>query len=391
MGLTGGIGAGKSAVTTRLASLGAIVIDADRIAREVVAPGTDGLNEIVATFGERVLHDDGSLDRPALGEVVFGDEAARRRLEGIIHPRVRARTAQLAGEAAPDAVVVNDVPLLVEAGLAPTYHLVVVVSAAERTRVERLRHSRGMTEEQAYQRIQAQASDEQRREAADVVLENNSDLAALHAAVDRLWQDRLVPYERNLRQRRPAWPGPLVLLREPDPSWPAQFTRIAARIRHAVGADVRIDHVGLTAVPGLPAEDLLDIQVGVAGMAEADAFTDRLAAAGFPPSLSPGWNLSGLAGQGATGGTERQHASADPGRPVNLYVRVIGSPAWRSALLIRDHLRADERERAGFTALHRTLVGESPDRDVYAEGLRPWLETEYPRAEQWATATGWHA
>jgi dephospho-CoA kinase len=120
IGLTGGIGAGKSAVAARLAERGAVIIDADRLAREVVAPGTDGLREIEAAFGPEVTGPDGALDRPALGARVFGDEAARRRLEGIIHPRVRARTAELIAAAAPDAIVVNDVPLLVETGLAPS-------------------------------------------------------------------------------------------------------------------------------------------------------------------------------------------------------------------------------------------------------------------------------
>ncbi|HEX5595601.1 MAG TPA: dephospho-CoA kinase [Micromonosporaceae bacterium] len=391
VGLTGGIGAGKSSVTSRLASLGAVVIDADRIAHEVVEPGTDGLAEIVATFGRGVLREDGSLNRPVLGEVVFGDEAARRRLEEIIHPRVRARTTQLTAAAAADAVVVNDVPLLVEAGLAATYHLVVVVSAATQTRIERLRRSRGMAEEQAHQRIQAQASDEQRRQAADVVLENDGDFAALYAAVDGLWRDRLVPYERNVRQHRPAWPGPRVILAGPDPDWSVQFTRLAARIRHAIGGDAPVEHIGLTAVPGLPAEDVIDIQVGVASLAEADTFADRLTAAGFPRALSADWDSSGIVGQGGAQETERRYGGADPGRPVNLYLRVTGSPVWRSALLVRDHLRSDGRERAGFAALQQALAEETPDRDAYAEGLRPWLATEYPRAEQWATATGWHA
>src|SRR5690349_9013128 len=118
VGLTGGIGAGKSAVAERLATHGAVVIDADRLAREVVAPGTDGLAEIVAAFGPEIRQPDGSLDRPALAQRVFHDDEARRTLEGIIHPRVRARTAELVAAAAPDAVVVNDVPLLVETNLA---------------------------------------------------------------------------------------------------------------------------------------------------------------------------------------------------------------------------------------------------------------------------------
>jgi dephospho-CoA kinase len=188
VGLTGGIGAGKSTVTDRLAELGAVVIDADRLAREVVAPGTEGLAEVVAAFGPSVRGPDGALDRPALGRLVFGDEAARHRLEAIIHPRVRARTAELVAAQPPGAVVVNDVPLLVETGLAATYDLVVVVVSAEETRVRRLVESRAMSQAEARARIAAQATDEQRRAVADVVLANDGTVAELRAAVDELWQ-----------------------------------------------------------------------------------------------------------------------------------------------------------------------------------------------------------
>jgi dephospho-CoA kinase len=193
VGLSGGIGSGKSAVAARLAELGAVVIDADRLAREVVAPGTEGLAEVVTAFGTGVLSVEGGLDRPAMGRLVFEDEAARRRLEAIIHPRVRARSAELVAAAAPDAIVVNDVPLLVEAGLAAGFDLVVIVLADERTRVRRLVDTRGMTEADARSRIRAQASDEQRRAVADVVLDNDGTLAELRDKVDALWRDRLLP------------------------------------------------------------------------------------------------------------------------------------------------------------------------------------------------------
>jgi dephospho-CoA kinase len=184
VGLTGGIGAGKSAVAARFAELGAVVIDADRLARAVVAPGTEGLADVVAEFGPEILEPSGALDRAAVGRLVFADEAARRRLESIIHPRVRARTAELVAAAPADAVVVNDVPLLVEAGLAAAYDVVVVVLAPERSRVERLARDRGMDATEAYARIAAQATDEQRREVADVVIENDGSLADLMGEVD---------------------------------------------------------------------------------------------------------------------------------------------------------------------------------------------------------------
>jgi dephospho-CoA kinase len=191
VGLTGGIGAGKSAVAERLAAHGAVVIDSDRLAREAVAPGTDGLAEVVAEFGPEVLAGDGSLDRARLASVVFGDDAARRRLEGIIHPRVRERTVQLIAAAPPDSVVVNDVPLLVEAGLAEAYEVVIVVLADEQARVERLVHDRGMTRDEATARIRAQATDEQRRKVADVVIVNDGTIEDLHKKVDEVWRDTL--------------------------------------------------------------------------------------------------------------------------------------------------------------------------------------------------------
>ncbi len=191
VGLTGGIGSGKSAVASRLAALGAVVIDSDVLAREVVAPGTDGLAEVVAAFGASVLGPDGALDRPALGRVVFGDDEARRRLEGIIHPRVRARAAELAGHAPSDAVVVNDVPLLVEKGY--RFPIVIVVAAPLEVRIERLARDRGMSRAEAEARIAAQATDEQRREVADVVIDNDGTLDELHARVDAVWNDVLVP------------------------------------------------------------------------------------------------------------------------------------------------------------------------------------------------------
>ena len=187
VGLTGGIGAGKSVVAARLAERGAVVIDSDRLAREVVAPGTEGLAEVVATFGEDVVRD-GALDRAALAQRVFADPDARGRLERIIHPRVRARTAELIKEAPEGAVVVNDVPLLVEAGLAEAFDLVIVVLASEPVRIRRLTGGRGMTEAEARSRIAAQATDEQRRAAADVVLVNDGTLDELRAAVDDVWE-----------------------------------------------------------------------------------------------------------------------------------------------------------------------------------------------------------
>ncbi len=192
IGLTGGIGSGKSTVAGLLAARGARIVDADRIAREVVEPGTPGLDAVVAAFGAGVLTPEGALDRPALAAVVFADPDARRRLDGIVHPLVRARAAELVAAAPPDAVVVQDVPLLVETGQGASYDLVLVVQADLATRVRRL-VGRGLSEDDARARIAAQATDEQRRAVADVVLDNSGTVEELEAQVDRFWSERVAP------------------------------------------------------------------------------------------------------------------------------------------------------------------------------------------------------
>ncbi|GAB2586814.1 dephospho-CoA kinase [Kribbella endophytica] len=187
VGLTGGIGSGKSSVSRRLGERGAVVIDSDVLAREVVARGTDGLAEVVAAFGDGVLTADGELDRPAVGKLVFGDETARRKLEAVIHPRVRARAAEIEQAAPDDAVVVHDIPLLVETGQADRFDLVLVVDVPVDVQVERLTTQRGMAEDEARRRIAAQASREDRLAAADVVIDNAGSLDDLDRRVDEVW------------------------------------------------------------------------------------------------------------------------------------------------------------------------------------------------------------
>ncbi|HEY9390672.1 MAG TPA: dephospho-CoA kinase, partial [Mycobacteriales bacterium] len=186
IGLTGGIGSGKSAVARLLADHGAVVVDADALAREVVEPGTPGLRRIVEEFGPDVLSADGRLDRGRLAELVFADQDARERLNAIVHPLVGRRAEQILSGLPDDAVVVHDVPLLTENGLAPNYDLVMVVEASEPTRIARLVRDRGMAEEAVRARIAAQASDEQRRAVADVVVVNDGSRAELAAAVDQV-------------------------------------------------------------------------------------------------------------------------------------------------------------------------------------------------------------
>jgi dephospho-CoA kinase len=366
VGLTGGIGSGKSTVARRLVERGAVLVDSDVLAREVVAPGAPGLEEVVAAFGRSVLGSDGGLDRPALAAVVFGDPGARERLNAIVHPRVRDRTEELVAAAAPDAIVVQDIPLLVETRSPAAFDLVVVVAAGVEVRLRRL-VERGLTVADARSRIAAQADDAARRAAADVWLENDGAPEALDADVDALWDRRLVPFEANLRARRPVVPaegGPVAA----DPAWARDGARLTARVARAVGGAGRgASHVGPTAVPGVPADDVLDVQVAVdrGGVDGARAGLDR---AGFPRTAAdePGTR------------EEWRHAGADPGRPLRVHVVVAGSSAWRAALLWRDWLRNDPAARAEYVRLARSDPGR-----------RGREHTAASRAEEWAAASGW--
>ena len=197
VGLTGGIGSGKSEVARLLAQRGAVVIDADRVAREVVEPGTEGLALVAEAFGDEVIGPDGGLDRAALAGRVFTDPQARATLNSIVHPLIAARTAELVDAAPPGAVLVHDVPLLAENNLAGSFDLVLVVETPPEVRVRRLAESRGMTEADARARMSVQATDAQRRAIADVVIENGGDLADLAAAVDEVWRDRIAPPDED--------------------------------------------------------------------------------------------------------------------------------------------------------------------------------------------------
>jgi dephospho-CoA kinase len=322
LGLTGGIGAGKSTVAATLAELGAVVVDADRIAREVVEPGTEGLAEVVEAFGEEVLDADGALDRPALGRIVFGDEDLLARLNGILHPRIAARTAELVADADDDAVLVHDVPLLVENGMGAAFALVLVVDAPVDVRVTRLADTRGMSPEDARARIGAQADDDARRAAADVWLDNAGPAGVVREQVEALWRDRLRPFAENLEAGR-AVPCPTEVV-DSDPDWAAQGSRLAARLAVAAGESVqRVEHVGPTSVPGLPAADVIDLVVIADDRKGAAA---ALAGAGFP-ALERG-----------------RHASADPGRPARALV--LSPRKARGPVEARDLARADpERVR----------------------------------------------
>lgn len=189
VGLTGGIGAGKSEVSARLAALGAVIIDADAVAREVVAPGTPGLAKVVEIFGPGILAADGSLDRPRLGEIVFADPGSLAKLNAVIHPLVAIRSLELQRHAPANSVVIHDVPLLAENKLADRYDVVVVVDAPPEVQLGRLTRLRGMPAGQARARMAAQASRADRLAVADFVVDNSADLAELDRQVTKLWAE----------------------------------------------------------------------------------------------------------------------------------------------------------------------------------------------------------
>lgn len=373
VGLTGGIGSGKSTVSARLTQRGAAVIDADRIAREVVQPGTPGLAAIEDRFGAQVLLPDGALDRPTLGRLVFGEPEALRALEAITHPAIWAQTATefAAAKAGGAAVAVHDMPLLVEKAMSADYHLVAVVGASEQTRVGRLVTQRGMLEGDAWARIRSQASDAERVAAADVWLDNEGTPEHLLEQVDQLWEERLVPFSDNaahgIRSRLVT-----ATISPPDPTWPAQAARLAARIGAALGARAEsVEHIGSTAVPGLPAKDVIDLQVGVRSLGDADdpEFVAAMRAAAY--LLVP--DNTGDSPHGPGDWSKRYYGGCDPGRVVHVHVRVVGSPGWQWALEFRDRLRADANVRADYLAEKRRLAATHATSEAYAVAKEAWF------------------
>ena len=397
IGLTGGIGAGKSTVSATFSELGGIVVDGDVIAREVVEPGTEGLARLVEAFGDGILSADGALNRPALAAIAFNDDDARKTLNGIVHPLVAHRRSELIEAAHADAVIVEDIPLLVESQMAPLFPLVVIVHADPELRVRRLIEYRGFTEEDARARIAAQASEEQRRAVADVWLDNSGTAGELVEKARDLWHGRIAPFADNLRNRRPATSPPVLV--PADPRWQAEAQRILARLRTACGhRAARVDHIGSTAVSDLDAKDVIDVQVSVASLDDADELAEALLGAGYVRTA-----ITADVGKPDARSTEAQfdhtddgalwakrlYCSADPGRPTNVHVRVLGWPGQQFALLFVDWLRANPGVRSDYVALKRRVAAGHGDSGAYAEAKEPWFLDAYRRAWEWAGSTDW--
>jgi dephospho-CoA kinase len=402
IGLTGGIGAGKSALSTTFSQCGGIIVDGDVIAREVVEPGTEGLAALVDAFGDDILLPGGALDRPALAAKAFRDDEARGKLNGIVHPLVGRRRAEIiaeVSEASGDAVVVEDIPLLVESGMAPLFPLVVIVHADVEVRVRRLVEQRGMSEDDARARIAAQADDEQRRAVADVWLDNSSSPGALVERARDVWNNRILPFAHNLNQRQIARaPARLV---PADPSWPDQARRILNRLKTTCGHKaLRIDHIGSTAVPEFDAKDVIDIQITVESLEVADELAEPLLSVGYPRLEHITQDAAKADARSTVARYDhsddpalwhkRIHASADPGRPTNVHIRVDGRPNQQFALLFADWLAANPGVRADYQEVKRT-ADTSAGGDIirYVTAKEPWFLHAYRRAWEWADSTGW--
>lgn len=393
VGVTGGIGSGKSTVSARLAELGAVVVDADQVAREVVEPGEPALDGIRKRFGDTVIRADGSLDRAGLAAIVFADSEALRALEEITGPAIARRVHERRAQAPGDAVSVFDMPLLVERGLWVHEHVNVVVEVDAETRVRRLVRHRGLDEADARRRIDAQASDEQRRAVADVVLDNSASERELVAHVENLWSRRLEPWNvalrDGIRSRRPdRW-----AVVPPRDDWEARGERVVAKLAAALSGErcvTDVAHIGSTAVAGLPAKDVIDVQVGVRTLAAADApsFGEALRDCGY---LVTADNTADRPKPGTDpdGWRKRYYGGCDPAQVVHVHVREIDSAGWRFALLFRDWLRAQPAERDAYAAEKQRLLEIDPRTSVYAEAKEPWFDAAYERAQLWAARTGW--
>jgi dephospho-CoA kinase len=399
IGLSGGIGAGKSTVSATFADCGGIIVDGDVISREVVEPGTTGLAQLVDAFGAEILLPDGALNRPALAAVAFSDDEKRATLNGIVHPLVGHRRSELIAAAAEDAVVVEDIPLLVESQMAPMFPLVIIVNADAELRVKRLIEHRGFSEEDARARIAAQATEEQRRAVADVWLDNAGSPGALVELARGLWHERILPFAHNLQMREAARSAPKLVPHNPE--WSDQARRILARLNTACGhRALRIDHIGSTAIPGLDAKDIIDIQITVDSLDTADELAEPLLAAGYPRVESITSDVAKPDGRSSVPGYDRMndasfwhkrfHASADPGRPTNIHLRVDGYPNQQFALLFPDWLVASPGVQADYVAVKRAAeAGAHATTGAYADAKEPWFLDAYRRAWVWADATGW--
>jgi dephospho-CoA kinase len=299
-----------------------------------------------------------------------------------------------------DSVVVEDIPLLVESGMAPLFPLVVVVYADAELRVKRLIEHRGMAEDDARARIAAQAADEQRRAVADIWLDNSGSSEALTERAREVWAERITPFAHNLTAGDVARPP--ARLTPADPTWPDQAKRIVARLKTTCGDKaLRVDHIGSTAVPGLDAKDAIDVQVTVESLSAADDLRSALLSAGYPgidritADESRNDARSTVTrydhGDDSSLWQKRIYGSADPGRPTYVHLRVDGWPNQQFALLFVDWLVANPVVQEEYLAVKRRAEQAAPGGGIeaYVAAKEPWLSEAYRRAWDWADASRW--
>lgn len=380
VGLTGGIGSGKSAVASIFRHLGASIIDADLIAHEVLAPGGAGTQRVVERFGSQILKE-GAIDRAALATIVFSDASALADLESITHPLIRERFEVLVSQLPDDAIVIHDVPLLAEKDLECEYHLVIGVTSKIEVRRERLA-LRGMSSAEMDLRMNSQLTDDERSRHCDVIIDNNSSLEDLSCQVSDLWEERLRPFEENLRLVRPAVRSSALELNESREEWPLVAQRLLNRLRKHVSAS-GFEHVGSTAVPGLRAKAVIDLQVSVDDLSRVDS--QGFLRAGFVPHPtidrdSPRPSAPDISWP------KKFFVSADPMRPVNLHVRQLGSDGEQFARLFRNWLRAVPEARAEYQALKESLAAKGLSTAEYANAKEPWFDLIEERMRRWAQA-----
>lgn len=280
LGLTGGIGAGKSTVSSELDRLGAEIIDADKIAREVVAPGTPGLDLLAAEFGEEIITFDGELDRAKLAQIAFASPERTAALNAITHPLIAERTFERIANAPQDGIVVHDMPLLLESGMQTGYHLTLVVDAPRELRIQRLVKFRGLDAEDVRNRMDKQVSDAVRRAEADILFDNTGTPEQLVEQVREAWDRRLVRMNHNLTYHHAVFaPAEIIAYR---PEWPAEARRAAGRLAKTLAhLAASVTHTGMTAEQGMPAVDVIELTVSPAEAITPAQVVERLVSAGY--------------------------------------------------------------------------------------------------------------
>ncbi|GAA4507154.1 dephospho-CoA kinase [Brevibacterium yomogidense] len=312
LGLTGGIGAGKSTVAALFRSRGAGVVDADAIAREVVEPGEPALAALAAEFGEGVLTEGGTLDRAALASLAFADPERTAALNAIMHPAIGDRTTVRLAELGDHDVVVHDVPLLVENGMTGRYHLSVLVDVPAHIRLARLTTTRGLDPDDAQRRIRAQADDDARYLACDVLLDNSTSPDELEARFAQLWKERIDPFRRNRANGVPASGASVGPAEMTDRAQEAAGARLLARIEHAA-AEAGL-HVSGTSSPGPSGVQIALAEPGPAAAADAPASR-------APDSSAQLSQVLADVGFAPVRGAHGRYANTDPGRPAIVTMR----------------------------------------------------------------------